>query len=139
MTDHRKSASSREKDLRSAIMRIERGRAKTGAIKLSISAVAREAGVTPALIHNHYPSIAEDIRTKIGSSSRQQRDTARAALKDERSKASDLRNRIKELEEQVARLASINEVLLMDNRVLKAASAEGSNVVAFLPQKAEDY
>ncbi|WP_083417782.1 TetR family transcriptional regulator [Burkholderia contaminans] len=131
MTQQRKSAASREKDLRSAIARIERGRTKTGATKLSVSAVAREAGVTPALIHNHYPSIAEEIRTKVGASSRQQRDTARVALKEERAKGTDLRTRIKDLEEQVARLASINEVLLIENRVLKATGVEGSNVVTF--------
>lgn len=127
----RKSAESREKDLRLAIARIERGRSKTNASKLSVSAVAREAGVTPALIHNHYPSIAEDIRVKVGASSRQQRDTARKALKDERTTCAGLRTKIKELEGRIAQLASINELLLIENRTLKAIAASGSKVAHF--------
>lgn len=51
----RKNAEAREKDLRLAMHRIERGRARTGESKLSIAAVAREAGVTTALIHNPLP------------------------------------------------------------------------------------
>ena len=34
--------------------------------KLSISAVAKMAGVTPALIHNTYPDLAEKIRGLVG-------------------------------------------------------------------------
>ncbi|MCF3159777.1 TetR family transcriptional regulator, partial [Pseudomonas juntendi] len=42
--------------------------------KLSITSVARAAGVTPGLIHNTYPSIAERIRNIVGKSVRAQRD-----------------------------------------------------------------
>ncbi len=68
MTSQRQSASNRTKQLRLAIFRIERGRTKTGARKLSIAAAAREMGVTPALIRNQYPEVAETIRTKLGAS-----------------------------------------------------------------------
>jgi len=66
MSEHRKTAQAREKDLRMAMFRIERGRAHTKSAKMSIASVAREAGVSAALIHNHYPGIADAIRQAQG-------------------------------------------------------------------------
>ena len=80
MTQLRKNADIRKKELNLAIYRIERGRAKTKATEVNVTSVAREAGVTPALIHNHYPEIAEAIRVKQGTSSRKQRDTKQNEL-----------------------------------------------------------
>ena len=127
MSQQRKPATAREKELKLAIYRIERGRAHTAATKLSVSAVAREAGVTPALIHNHYPSIAEEIRVKLGASSRERRDAARDELKLEREKTSNLRKELAEAKSQIAKLASINETLLLENQALRA-EASASNV-----------
>lgn len=115
-----KLAVDREKDLRLALYRIQKGRAHTGETKVTISAVAREAGVSTALIHNHYPSIAEDIREAQGRSSRAMRDVKHQDLIAERRKNMELRQEIEELRAKVASLASINEVLLDENRVLKA-------------------
>jgi AcrR family transcriptional regulator len=119
----RKNADKRGKELKLAIYRIERGRSQTNAKKLNVSAVAREAGVTPALIHNHYPSIAEMIRVKVGASSRQQRDSKAGALKAERKKSRSLRQQLTDVENRLAKLASINEMLLLENAVLKAQSS----------------
>jgi hypothetical protein len=129
----RKNAVTREKELRLAIHRIERGRAHTNATKLSVSAVAREAGVTAALIHNHYPAIAESIRIKQGASSRQQRDTKRHELADERRKNSELRAELEDAREQVARLATLNEMLLIENNEL-TAKQQAPNVVDLVPK-----
>jgi len=120
MSQQRKSANSREKDLRLAMLRIERGRSQTKATKISIASVAREAGVSPALIHNHYPAIADAIRQAQGRSSRQQRDTKHEQLKAERDKTGELRREVDRLRVDVDRLASINEVLLAENAVLRA-------------------
>ena len=73
------------------MLRIERGRSRTKAAKISIASVAREAGVSPALIHNHYPAIADAIRQAQGRSSRQQRDAKHEQLKAERDKTRELR------------------------------------------------
>ena len=48
--------------------------------KLSISAVAKMAGVTPALIHNTYPDLAEKIRGLVGKATRTQRDAKHGEL-----------------------------------------------------------
>ena len=120
MTIRRKSSDAREKDLLFALHRIERGRAKTDEKKVTIAAVAREAGVSAALIHNHYPNIAEAIREVQGRSSRAQRDVKHQDLRAEREKGRALRLEIEELRAKVASLASINEVLIHENRDLKA-------------------
>jgi len=124
MSQQRKSATARERDLRLAILRIERGRSHTKATQISIASVAREAGVSPALIHNHYPAIADAIRQVQGRSSRQQRDTKHEQLKAELEKARALRRDVEQLRADVDRLASINEVLLAENAVLKAKLAD---------------
>jgi hypothetical protein len=134
MTTKRKSAEDRRKDLKLAISRIERGRAHTKATKLNITSVAKEAGVTPALIHNQYPDIAEDIRDKQGRSSRVQRDAKHGELRAARERNRNLKEENDTLRAQVAKLASINEVLVMENRVLKAKKADGK--VSDLPLSA---
>lgn len=115
-----KPAEDREKDLKLALYRIQKGRAHTGETKVTIAAVAREAGVSTALIHNHYPSIAEAIREAQGRSSRAMRDVKHQDLITERKKSAAYRQEIEELRAKVANLVSINEVLLDENRVLKA-------------------
>jgi len=129
-----KPAEDREKDLRLAISRIEHGRANTKETKLTIAAVAREAGVSTALIHNHYPTIAETIREKQGRSSRAMRDVKHQDLIAERQKAAGYRQEIEELGAKLARIASINEVLLEENRVLKAKLKDRS-VVELVPSQ----
>ncbi|MCA8300105.1 TetR family transcriptional regulator [Burkholderia seminalis] len=120
MAETRKSGDAREKELRLAIHRIQRGRAHTKATKLSIAAVAREAGVSPALIHNHYPGIAETIRSAQGRDNRAQCDQKQQELIDERNKLAMLRKEIAALRFDIARLSSINEVLTFENAMLKA-------------------
>lgn len=124
MTSDRKPADKREKELRLAIARIQRGRAaRTQTTKLSISSVAEEVGVSPALIHNHYPQIAEAIRTAQGRDSRTQRDAKQSALQAERAKARALREEVAGLKLDVRRLASINETLAAENAFLRAQVA----------------
>jgi AcrR family transcriptional regulator len=117
-TTHKPSAL-REKDLQLALSRIKRGKTRTGETKITIAAVAREAGVSPALIHNHYPSVADAIREAQGRSHRAQRDLKHKDLITALERNSFLRREINELRIKVARLGSINEVLAAENGVLK--------------------
>jgi len=119
-TPNYKAAEDRAKDLTLALHRIQKARARTGETKVTIAAVAREAGVSTALIHNHYPQIAEVIREIQGRSSRATRDAKHQDLIVERRKSLAYRQEIEELRAKVASLASINEVLLEESRVLKS-------------------
>ncbi|VVM99762.1 hypothetical protein PS631_03287 [Pseudomonas fluorescens] len=124
MKTTRKTSDSRERDLRLALARIQRGRAHTGESKVTIAAVAREAGVSTALIHNHYPNVAEAVREAQGRSSRAQRDVKHQDLIAEREKNKLLRQELEELRLKTADLASINEVLMAELRPLKARSGD---------------
>lgn len=121
----RKNYSSREKDLRLAVRRIETGNAIVGTVKLSISSVAREAGVSAALIHNHYPSIAALIRSKADASGRQQPGAKLVPLEVERAKNADLRRELKAAQQDLCKLATINEMLRIENNALEAKSRTG--------------
>ncbi len=128
MTIKRKPFDTREKELQLALYRIERGRTKAGEKKVTITGVAREAGVSAALIHNHYPKIAEAIREVQGRSSRAQRDVKHQDLSVERERSRILRKEIDELRKKVAGLASINEMLIIENRTLKAKNNDSKVV-----------
>ncbi|MGO0110838.1 TetR family transcriptional regulator [Pseudomonas putida] len=132
-----KPAEDREKELKLALIRIQKGRTRTGEAKVTIAAVAREAGVSTALIHNHYPKIAEAIREAQGRSSRAKREAKHQELTSERRKSADYRQEIEELRAKVFKLASINEVLLEEIRALKAVMA-GSNVAEFPIRKRQN-
>lgn len=72
----RRSRGKTREALQLAILRV-----KTRGLKLSISSVAAEAGVSAGLIHNTCPDIAEEIRTQVGRGIRQQRDATVAEVK----------------------------------------------------------
>lgn len=133
-TANYKPAEDREKDLKLAIYRLQKGRAHTEETKVTIAAVAREAGVSTALIHNHYPAIAEAIREIQGRSSRAMRDVKHQDLVAERQKSAGYRQEIEELRAKLASIASINEVLLDANQALKDKLKE-RNVVQLVSSK----
>ncbi|MFG0916463.1 TetR family transcriptional regulator [Pseudomonas sp. CJQ_11] len=130
MNNPRKPHEDRERDIFLAVTAIEKGRSKTGETKLSFSAVAREIGVSPALIHNHYPKAAEHIRQRLSKSSRVQRNLKQDQLKEARKKNVSYREEIKQLRLQVAKLATLNEMLGLENQKLKA-QVESPNIVEF--------
>ena len=98
--------------------------------KLSISAVAKLAGVTPALIHNTYPDLAEKIRGLVGKATRTQRDAKHSALVREREINRALRQELVETRATIAKLASVNQTLLNEMAVLKGIAT--GKVVAIL-------
>ena len=95
-------------------------RAKDRGTGMSISAVAREVGVTPAAIHNTYPDLAEKIRAMVGMGVRQQRDATLQELRDVRERNRELREQLAKAESDLRRLASVNETLREDARLLRA-------------------
>lgn len=114
----RRSREKTREDLQLAMLRV-----KNKGLKLSISAVAAEAGVSAGLIHNTYPDVAEEIRGKIGRATRQQRDAKAAHLKEAIAKLKSLREDLDAAMADVARLASINETLRQEVAMLRAAAS----------------
>lgn len=98
-------------------------RLQRSGMKISIAAVANEAGVTPALLHNRYPDFAEAVRALIGKATRVQRDSKHALLVTEREKNRELRLQLSGLMEELKCLASINESLRVELTMQKAISS----------------
>ena len=99
--------------------------------KITIAGVAKEAGVTPALLHLRYPDIAEEIRSLAGKATRAQRDQKHELLIAEREKSRQLRSEIDGLMKEIKDLASVNESQRRE-LVLQRAMATGK-VVAIKP------
>jgi len=99
--------------IRQAITRIEKGRPKVviKERKMSVAAVAEEAGVSRATIHNNYPDMADRIRTMLGKQNRIQRDKKHEALRLEKAKNRQLRTENAELRTKINVLVSKNRAL----------------------------
>ncbi|TDN70952.1 TetR family transcriptional regulator [Paraburkholderia sp. BL10I2N1] len=95
-----------QNELQLAILRV-----KNKGMKISITAVAAEAGVTPSLIHNTYPDVAEEIRAAMGRGTRQQRDAMATELAEARIALKDVRGKLCAAKDDIAKLASIHETL----------------------------
>lgn len=102
-------------ELQYAVLRV-----KNKGLKMSIRAVALEAGVDPSLIHNTYPDIAEEIRAIVGRSTRKQRDEVRADLATMRRQLREVTAEREQLKRELAMLASVNLTLSEQVTVLKA-------------------
>ena len=123
MAQSRKTADRRLKDLRLAMHRIQRGRALTAATKISVLAVAKEAGVSDSLLYNHYPAFVDEIHAATGRTARKQRDDKHQELVAERLKNKNLRADLKTAHGQIAKLASINESQSAEIELLNARIA----------------
>lgn len=126
------SESDTHKRIRLAIVRLENGQPKVveKERKISVAAVAEEAGVSRALIHKDYPDLMERIRGNANKAIQNQRDAKHEKLKEERAKNRQLREKIVELTEQRNELASKNATLELENRRLSAI-LESKNVTVF--------
>ena len=126
------SESDTHKRIRLAIVRLEKGQPKVveKGRKVSVAAVAEEAGVSRALIHKDYPDLMERIRGNANKAIQRQRDEKHEKLKEERAKNRQLREKIVELTEQRNELASKNATLELENRRLSAI-LESKNVRVF--------
>ena len=113
------------KSIRQAIVRIEKGRPKIveKGRKLTIAAVAEEAGVSRATLHNRYPDLAERVRESGNKAVRQQRDAKHSDLKLEKEKNRELRAELAELRVTLAKVTSENATCMHRNRELEAINA----------------
>lgn len=95
-------------------------RVKNKGLKMSITAVAVEAGVAPSLIHNTYPDIAEQIRSLVGRTARRQRDEMRTDLAAVRQRLRDVTAEREQLKKEMAVLVSVNLTLNHELAELRA-------------------
>lgn len=121
--------------LQLAIHRLQKGRSNSVSgqrQKINISTVAKEAGITPATIHNVYPDVAETIRALMGKTTREQRNEKNADLAAAKKLTAALRLELETLAKQIVQLGSENARLISENAELKAIQYS-SNVVRICP------
>jgi transposase-like protein len=102
--------------------------------KISISSVAKFAGITPGLIHNSYPDLAENIRALAGKGTRAQRDEKHDALITARADNRKLREENATLNADLAKQVSINQTLLAEIALLRGVAS--GKVIKILSEQA---
>lgn len=109
------------KTIKQALLRLQNNRPKIVAPgrKISIASVAEEACVSRATIHNNYPEIAEKIREINNKSCRSQHNKINHTLQILENNNRELRNQIRSLNSELAKTASINATLLLENSRLQ--------------------
>ncbi|MDC9566719.1 MULTISPECIES: TetR family transcriptional regulator [unclassified Pseudoalteromonas] len=122
------------KAVRLAIVRIEKGRPNTVSHKrkMSVAAVAEEAGVSRALIHRDCPELLERIKGGVNKDIRQQRDAKQTELNKYKDRNRDLRSEVAELKAMLAKVQSQNATLIRKNMALSNVLADNSNVTQLI-------
>jgi AcrR family transcriptional regulator len=117
------------KSLELALHRVTAGRAKNikPGRKLSIAAVADEAGVSTATVHNRYPEIAEKVRQLLNKEDRKLKVAKGQELQAEKAKRKGLNDENRVLRQKIAELVSRNATLEAELDQLRAIK-ESSNV-----------
>lgn len=121
---------STHKAVRLAIIRIEKARTNvvSDKRKMSVAAVAEEAGVSRALIHRDCPDLLERIKGGVNRGIRQQRDAKQIELNEYKERNRELRTEVAELKAMLSKVQSQNATLIRKNMVLSGVSAKNSNV-----------
>ncbi|MDG6096891.1 TetR family transcriptional regulator [Aestuariibacter sp. GS-14] len=118
--------------IRMAIVRLEQGRPNVvkPERKMSVAAVAEEAGVSRTLIMNQYPDLLERIRGGANKHIQKQRDEKHEALRKEREKNRELRSTLADVMQKYQVMVSRNTTLELENRRLTGI-VENENVTVF--------
>lgn len=128
--------SNTEREIRLAITRIRYGKQKRIAAdrKFSIAAVAAEAGISNATIHNRYPQLADHIR-------KLQKEGAKSESATKRAENDELKRQIKNLhalllkrENELKKIAIINLQMAQELKHLKAESGAKQSSPAKIAQ-----
>ncbi|EGQ8489146.1 TetR family transcriptional regulator [Vibrio alginolyticus] len=122
------------KAVRLAIIRIEKGRPKVVSEKrkMSVAAVAEEAGVSRALIHRDCPDLLERIKGGVNKGIRQQRDAKQTELNKYKERNRELRAEVTELKAMLAKVQSQNATLIRKNMALNNVQTKNSNVTQLI-------
>ena len=112
---------------RQKIVQIIEGMEQAGSI-LTISGVAKEAGITGPAIHTRYPDLADRIRDLAGKEKEQddktQLEKRRGRIKEEKAKQERLRKELADVKELLRKADSVNAMLVFENERLKALNSK---------------
>lgn len=116
------NSDSRRKALRQSVRKL-----KSNGVTVTVAAVARDVNISPALIHNRYPEIAQEIRNLSGKSEKNKSENQLEQYRQLEVRLAEIKAERDELRRDVAKLASLNLALKLENESVRAAMAS-SNV-----------
>jgi len=112
---------------RQRLLQIIEGMEQAGSI-MTISGVAKEAGVSSAAIHNRYPDLADRIRKSAGAvkveDARVKLTKRSGAIKEEKAKRAKLRQELAEVKALLQKSDSVNAALQLENSRLKVLNGK---------------
>lgn len=112
---------------RGKILQVIEGMEQAGSL-MTISGVAKEAGVSNSTIHNRYPELAERVRVSAevarGNDAKIQLARRLGAIKEEKAKRARVREELEEVKELLRKVNSANAALQFENASLKAQMEE---------------
>lgn len=114
-----------------AILRIQKGRTRVVPqdARLNVSNVAKEAGVSDALLYKDvYSDVLRSIKSITGKADREVRDRTREELTRKRGQLAETRRELQQLKQDFARLAERNRVLELENEELRSKGVTGKIV-----------
>jgi predicted nuclease with TOPRIM domain len=114
-----------------AILRIQKGRTRVVPqdARLNVSNVAKEAGVSDALLYKDvYSDVLRSIKSITGKADREARDRTREELTRKRGQLAETRRELQQLKQDFARLAERNRVLELENEELRSKGVTGKIV-----------
>ena len=108
--------------LEAALARLRNGRPKVVEpnTKISISLVAREAGVHRTTVHNYHPDIVNEIQKLTDRTAKDQLNHKRSQLKLANAELRELKATIEQLQHDKTNLARINHALTHRNHELQS-------------------
>lgn len=108
---------------REKLLLIIEGMEQSGSI-MTISGVAREAGISSAAIHNRYPDLADRIRESAGAAkeegARGKPAKRGGTIAEEKAKLARLRQELAKVKTLLQKTDSVNAALQLENGRLKA-------------------
>lgn len=125
------------KTVRLAIIRIEKDRPNIVSAnrKMSVAAVAEEAGVSRALIHRDCPDLLGRIKGGVNKGIRQQRDAKQSELNEYKERNRELRAEVAELKAMLAKVQSQNATLVRKNITFSGEQVKNNNVTQLIYNK----
>jgi DNA topoisomerase IB len=96
--------------------------------KLTITAVAKAAGVTPGLIHNSYPEIASQINEITGKSIASKAEKNLGEIKRLQTLNRELTRQLRVLKSEFDELASVNMTLFNELRLCKSIATSNGKI-----------
>lgn len=121
----RQSQTNTRRALEAALARLRNGRPKVVEpnTKISISLVAREAGVHRTTVHNYHPGIVSEIQKLADRTAKDQLKQKRSQLKLANAELRELKATIEQLQCDKTNLARINHALTHRNQELQSQVA----------------